>query len=268
VYGVLLGCFGTGAIVGALMIQPACGRWSLETVVSGSVVVLGIMIMVAAASHSMSALGTVLLIAGGAWITFISLVSALVQTLAPNWARARILSVFLLIFQGGLAIGSAFWGALAARVGIDIVFVIAGISTVATAALAFVARFPNVPIDLSGWNHWRMPAISRDAAPSLEEGPVLVTVEYHVPPDDAQRFLRAMERYGRVRRRDGAFRWEIFRDLERADIFLETFEVTSWAEHLRQHDRFTRADAALEEEIFHYAQNDPIIRHLISAKSD
>jgi Transmembrane secretion effector len=268
VYGVLLGCFGTGAIVGALMIQPACGRWSLETVVSGSVVVLGIMIMVAAASHSMSVLGTVLLIAGGAWITFISLVSALVQTLAPNWARARILSVFLLIFQGGLAIGSAFWGALAARVGIDIVFVIAGISTVATAALAFVARFPNVPIDLSGWNHWRMPAIRRDAAPSLEEGPVLVTVEYHVPPDDAQRFLRAMERYGRVRRRDGAFRWEIFRDLERADIFLETFEVTSWAEHLRQHDRFTRADAALEEEIFHYAQNDPIIRHLISAKSD
>ncbi|HEX7796428.1 MAG TPA: MFS transporter [Vicinamibacterales bacterium] len=267
VYGVLLGCFGTGAIVGALMIQPACGRWSLETVVSGSVVVLGIMIMAAAAAHSMIILGLVLLVAGGAWIAFISLVSALVQTLAPNWARARILAVFLLIFQGGLAIGSAFWGALAARVGIDTAFVIAGFSTVATAALGFVARFPNVPVDLSGWNHWRMPAIRRDAAPSLEEGPVLVTVEYHVPSDHAERFLRAMEQYGRVRRRDGAFRWEVFRDLERADIFLEIFEVASWAEHLRQHDRFTRADAALEEEILHYAQTGPTIRHLISAKS-
>jgi MFS family permease len=268
VYGVLLGCFGTGAIVGALMIQPACGQWSLETVVSASVVLLGTMIMAAAVSHSMSVLGIVLLIAGGAWIAFISLVSALVQTLAPDWARARILAVFLLVFQGGMALGSAFWGALAARVGIDTVFVIAGVSTVLSAALGYVARFPNVPIDLSGWNHWRMPAVRRDAAPSLDEGPVLVTVEYQVPSGDAQRFLRAMQQYGRVRRRDGAFRWGIFRDVERADVFLEIFEVTSWAEHLRQHDRFTRADAALEQEILQYARHDPTIRHLIAASPE
>jgi MFS family permease len=268
VYGVLLGCFGTGAIVGALMIQPACGRWSLEAVVSGSVVVLGIMIMAAAASHSLSVLSMVMLIAGAAWLAFISLVSALVQTLTPDWARARILAVFLLIFQGGLAIGSAFWGALAARAGIDTVFVIAGVSTIATAALGLVARFPNVPIDLSGWNHWRMPVFRRDAAPSLEEGPVVVTVEYQVPSEDAHRFLRAMELYGRVRRRDGAFRWGIYRDVERADVFLEIFEVTSWAEHLRQHDRFTHDDAALEEEIRQYVQNDPTIRHLIYANSE
>ena len=145
---------------------------------------------------------------------------------------------------------------------------VTGLQLVRAAALGFVARFPNVPIDLSGWNHWRMPAIRRDAAPSLAEGPVLVTVEYQVPADDVHRFLRAMEQYGRVRRRDGAFRWGIFRDVERADVFLELFEVSSWAEHLRQHDRFTRADAALEEEIRHYAQNDPTIRHLISANSE
>lgn len=268
VYGVLLGCFGAGAIVGALMIRPACGRWSLESVVSASAIVLGAMIMAAGASHGRIVLGVVMLIAGSAWIVFISLVSALVQNLAPDWARARILAVFLLIFQGGMAIGSAFWGALAARVGIDAVFVIAGISTAATAALGFVARFPNVPIDLSGWNHWRMPVFRRDAAPLLDEGPVLVTVEYLVPSQNAQAFLHAMEQYGRVRRRDGASRWGIFRDLERADVFLEIFEVTSWAEHLRQHDRFTRADAALEEEIRHYAQNDPTIRHLIYANSE
>jgi MFS family permease len=268
VYGVLLGCFGTGAIAGALMIQPACGRWSLETVVSGSVVVLGIMITAAAASHTLFGLAVVMLIAGGAWLAFISLVSALVQTLAPDWARARILAVFLLVFQGGLAIGSAFWGALAARVGIETVFIIAGISTIAAAALGFVARFPNVPVDLSGWNHWRMPAIRRDAAPSFDEGPVLVTVEYQVLSDDVQRFLHAMEQYGRVRRRDGAFRWGIYRDVERADVFLEVFEVTSWAEHLRQHDRFTRADAPLEQEIRHYTQSGPTIRHLIYANSE
>ena len=268
VYGVLLGCFGTGAIVGALTIQPACGRWSLETVAGAAAVVLGVMIVVAGAVHSRIALGLTMLIAGSGWIVFISLVSALVQNLAPDWARARILSVFLLIFQGGMAAGSALWGALAARVGIEMVFTVAGVSTVATAALGFVARFPNVPIDLSPWNHWRMPAIRRDAAPSLEQGPVLVTVEYDVPSHDAERFLHAMERYGRVRRRDGASRWGIFRDLERADVFLEMFEVTSWAEHVRQHERFTRADGALEQEIRRYVRNEPQIRHLIYAESD
>ena len=129
-------------------------------------------------------------------------------------------------------------------------------------------RGPNVPIDLNPRNHWRMPAIRRDAAPSLDQGPVLVTVEYQVPSQDAQRFLSAMKRYGRVRRRDGAFRWGIFHDLERADIFLEVFEVTSWAEHIRQHQRFTRADGALEEEIRRYAAREPTIRHLIYAETE
>jgi MFS family permease len=268
VYGVLLGCFGTGAIIGALTMGPACGRWSLETVAGGATVVLGVMIMVAGAVHSTIALGLAMLIAGSGWIVFISLVSALVQNLAPEWARARILAVFMLIFQGGMAIGSALWGALAARAGIPAVFAAAGVSTVATAALGFVARFPNVPIDLSAWNHWRMPAIRRDTAPSLDQGPVLVTVEYHVPSPDAQRFLHAMDRYGRVRRRDGASRWGIFRDLERADVFLEMFEVPSWAEHLRQHERFTHADSALEQEIRRYVQDEPTIRHLISPESE
>jgi MFS family permease len=220
VYGVLLGCFGTGAILGALTIRPACDRWSLETVAGGASVILGAMITVVGALHSMIALGAIMLLAGAAWILFISLVSALVQNLAPDWARARVLSIFLLFFQGGMAIGSALWGALAAHVGIETVLMVAGVSTVATAALGCVARFPNVPIDLSPWNHWRMPAIRPDAEPSPAQGPVLVTVEYHVPSNDAQRFLHTMEQYGRVRRRDGAYRWGIFRDLERADLFL------------------------------------------------
>jgi MFS family permease len=268
VYGVLLGCFGTGAIVGALTIGPVCGRWSLEIVAGGATVVLAVMIMVAGAVHSLAALAISILIAGGGWIVFISLVSALVQNLAPDWARARILSVFLLVFQGGLAAGSALWGALAARLGIETVFLLAGLCTIGTAALGFVLKFPNVPIDLSPWNHWRMPAIRRDAAPSLDQGPVLVTVEYQVPAQDAPQFLDAIEQYGLVRRRDGASRWGIYRDVERADVFLEVFEVTSWAEHLRQHERFTRADAVLEQEIRRYAHNEPVTRHLIYAEPE
>src|ERR1700674_51226 len=94
-----------------------------------------------------------------------------------------------------------------------------------------------------------MPAIVHDAAPGLEQGPVLVTVEYHVDAQNEKAFLQAMQKYGRVRRRDGASRWGLFRDLEQADVYLETFLVTSWAEHLRQHERLTQGDSELEQQV-------------------
>src|SRR5262245_5171865 len=87
VYGILLGCFGTGAVLGALAMQPARARWRLETVASGAVVILGAMIVAAGVIESIPLFAVAMLLAGAGWLVFISLVSALVQTLAPDWAR-------------------------------------------------------------------------------------------------------------------------------------------------------------------------------------
>jgi hypothetical protein len=121
---------------------------------------------------------------------------------------------------------------------------------------------------VSPWNHWRMPAIAQDLRPGLDEGPVLVTVEYRVNVDRAEEFLDAIHEYGRVRRRDGAFRWGVYRDLEAAERYVETFLVTSWAEHLRQHERFTKADSEIEKRLENYVTGVPVVRHLVSADSD
>jgi len=104
--------------------------------------------------------------------------------------------------------------------------------------------------------------------PGLEQGPVLVTVEYRVDAEHADAFLRVMQQYERVRRRDGASRWGLYRDLEQADLYLETFIVVSWAEHLRQHERLTRGDRDLEQSIGSLARGEPIVRHLIHAESE
>src|SRR5579863_5757966 len=114
-YGLLLGCFGAGAVLGALVMQPLRGRWSTEAVVSTGITVLGVVIGTIGFLHRLSTLGPILLIGGGAWILFISLVNALVQNLAPDWVRARVLSVFILVAQGNIALGSAAWGAFAQK---------------------------------------------------------------------------------------------------------------------------------------------------------
>src|SRR4029077_11147579 len=162
-----------------------------------------------------------MLVAGAAWIVFISVMSALVESLAPDWGRARALSIFMRVFQGGLAAGSALSGALAARAGIQQALLWAGLGIVATTALGLVARLPDATTDVSPWNHWRMPAIVKDLRPELNQGPVLVTLEYRVHYDQSEAFLDAIHEYSRVRRRDGAFRWGVYRDLEGAVAYGE-----------------------------------------------
>ena len=267
-YGILLGCFGAGAVLGALTMQPARARWSEDAVASGGVAILGLMTAIAGFLHAMVALAATMLVAGAAWIVFISVMSALVQSLAPDWVRARVLSIFMLVFQGGLAAGSALSGALAARAGIQHALLWAGIGIMATTAVGLVAKLPDATTDVSPWIHWRMPAIVKDVRPELEEGPVLVTLEYRVNRDQSEEFLEAIHEYGRVRRRDGAYRWGVYRDLEDADRYVETFLIRSWAEHLRQHERSTKADREVEDRLRTNVTGVPKVRHLVAAESD
>jgi len=264
-FGLLLGCFGAGAVLGAFVLQPARARWSTETVSSAGVGILGLATIAVSILRGLPALSVVMLVGGAAWITFISLVTALVQKLAPDWVRARVLAVFVLVFQGAMAAGSAAWGAIGQYSGIPTSLIWAGLGAIATTGLGLLWRLPDTTIDVTPWNHWRMPVIPEDLDLGLESGPVLVTVEYLVDRDHASDFLKAMQRNKRIRRRDGASRWGIYRDTEHPDLYLETFIVSSWAEHLRQHERFTRADRALEERIYSYTLKEPTVRHLIYA---
>ena len=259
-YGVLLGCFGFGAVLGALVIQRARSRWSADVIVSAGIGIFGLTTIAAGALRALPTLGVVMLIGGASWISFISLFNVQVLNQTPDWVRARVLAVSMLVFQGGVAAGSATWGAVAARVGLGRALLWAGIGTIMSTVLGLFLRLPDVSIDLTPWNHWRVPSI---VEADNEAGPVLVTVEYHVDPRRVSDFIETMRQYGRVRRRDGASRWGICRDLEAADRFIETFVVSSWSEHLRQHDRLTRADSQLEERLRSCVLSEPNVRHLL-----
>ena len=83
-----------------------------------------------------------------------------------------------------------------------------------------------------------------------DRGPVLVTVEYRIDPRDRERFLAAIDELGYERRRNGAYGWGVFEDSANEGRMVETFLVESWLEHLRQRERATRVDRALQEKIF------------------
>jgi len=215
--------------------------------------------------HTLAALVPVMLVIGAAWICFVSLISALMQTLTPDWVRARVLAMFLLVFQGSVAIGSAVWGAVAQRVGVQTALVLAGLGAIASVGLALVFRLPNVAADLSPGIHARVPAILSQTSEDDEAGPVLVTVEYTVQSDRQAVFENLMKRYQLARRRDGASRWEMFRDVQNDNHYIEVFLVHSWAEHLRQHERQTKNDEELDSQIRACIAGESIVRHLLYA---
>jgi MFS family permease len=261
-YGLLLGCFGLGAVVGALIMQRGRARWSTEAVVSSGVLVFGLSTIVAGTVHRLPALAASMLVAGAAWIVFISLFNVIVLNLAPDWVRARVLAVSMLVFQGAMAGGSAAWGALAGRTGIHVALMWAGAGTIASTVLGLFFKLPDSTVDLTPWVHWRIPVMLNQVSTAANSGPILVTVEYDVEPQHEAEFLQAMHNYERIRRRDGAYEWGIFRDLESPTRYLETFLVDSWAEHLRQHERLTGADRTVAERVQGLIRGTPAVRHL------
>ena len=77
--------------------------------------------------------------------------------------------------------------------------------------------------------------------------------------------MEAAHELGRIRRRDGGRQWGLFRDLAEPARYIETFQVESWAEHLRQHGRVTVADRAIEDRVraFHIGGNPPTVSHFL-----
>jgi len=263
-YGFLLGSFGLGAVLGALVMQRARARWSAEAVVAAGVVIFGCCTIAASTFRNLISLNAVMFAAGAAWIVFLSIFNVITLNLTPDWIRARALAVSMLAFQGAVAGGSAVWGALATRTGVNAALFCAGVGIIASASLGLIFRLPDLTADLTPWIHWNVPVVSNQDLAVADAGPALVTVEYDVYPEHQERFLRAIRKYERIRRRDGAFRWGIYRDLENPNRYLETFLVHSWAEHLRQHERTTRADKEVEEHLRSLVRREPLVHHLVS----
>ena len=117
-YGVLLGCFGFGALLGAAGLPRVRERLSVDGLVAFAIVVVAGMTFAVGRVHIFPLLCAVMLVAGAAWIGILACLNVAAQTMCPGHLRARVLSLYLLVLQGGMAVGATAWGALANQIGI------------------------------------------------------------------------------------------------------------------------------------------------------
>ena len=246
-YGALFAALGAGAIIGAGVLGRVRERLSTNGVLSAA----GIVYAAASASivlvPSFPAALATLVFAGLAWMAVTSTLAAELQLFLPAWVRARGLAIYTVTFTGSMTVGALIWGLVADGLGLLATFLIAAPAVLASAVAGVVWRVPEIGhLDPRPAVYW--PEARLAFEPEPDAGPVVVMVEYTVAPDKQAAYLEAMDHLRRSRRRTGATRWELYRDGERPDRFLEIFSVPSWEEHLRQHEgRLTAVDRAIEE---------------------
>jgi hypothetical protein len=206
------------------------------------------------------------IIAGASWISVIASLNVSAQVALPDWVRGRGLAIFVTAFFGALSLGSAIWGQVAATAGLPAAHFLAAAGALLTIPLTWRWKLQTgAKIDLTPSMHWPTPVLSHQV--EQDRGPVLITVEYRIDPNEREPFLAALEKLGHERRRDGAYAWGIFEDTNQEGRFLETFLTESWLEHLRQHERVTNADRVLQKAVVRFQQGKtPIVTHFVAAE--
>ncbi|HEX8592440.1 MAG TPA: MFS transporter [Pseudomonas sp.] len=266
-YGVLLGSLGVGTMVGALLMPVVRARMALNPMLALAALLYAANCLLIALASSTAVQCVGLFFAGTGWLAVGTSNLIAIQSSVAPWIRARAVAIYMLVFQGSLAIGGALWGAAATHFDSRTALMLAALAVALSVLVMW--RYPSWlgDDDEVTPSTDALPAFSF-AGLAMGEGPVAVQIVYVVQQHHREEFLRLVNRIGAQRRRDGASFWRLYRDLDQPDHYLERFIIDSWTDYLRQQTRTTQADRQAEDKVkaFHYGDEPPKVSHFIGER--
>jgi len=265
-FGLLMGCVGAGALAAVFFMAPLRRRFNTNQILAGFSVLAALSQAVIAYVPHTPTVALCLLFAGMSWVTILSTVNTAIQLSVPPWVKARAFGTYHTVWGGAMALGAAFWGEVALKLGLREAMGLSAAGMLAALAILGRLRITAFDQDLDLSPHRDQP--HAPSAIPLEAGPVLVQMDYAVPRADREAFLEAMNPVRRLRLRDGAMRWALFEepDQPREGVvrFLETYLSSTMGEHLRQHHRATAQDRAVLAGAYAFTEGGrPGTRHLV-----
>jgi len=244
-FGIMLGAFGMGAVIGALNVGTA-RRFSTEAAVRACLLTMGIGIGVVSLSRNPFLTAAALVVAGAGWTLSITLFNVAIQLSAPRWVAGRALATFQAAISGGVAIGSWVWGHVADGFGTDHALMLSAAAMLAAPALGLWLRMPATgDREDQALDHLADPEVN--LAITARSGPIVIEIEYRVDPDRARAFYGVMQEVQRSRQRNGAYGWSLSRDLTDPELWTERYHCPTWTDYLRQRNRPTQSERALHQ---------------------
>lgn len=266
-YGLLLGTIGVGAVGGAFLLPRLKALLGPDKLVAAATAGTAFALVLFGLARSPSVGLAAALVAGLSWIAVLAPLNVSAQVALPAWVKGRGLAVFAIVQFGAMTLGSALWGQVGKLAGLPSAHIIAAVGALVCIPLLMRWKLQTgADVDLTPSLHWPDPVLSNDV--EHDRGPVQIAVEYRIAPEDRKAFLAAIVELSHERLRDGAYDWDIFEDATVPGRMVETFLVSSWIEHQRQHHRVTVDDRDVQERLhkFHTGAEPPIVEHLIAAR--
>ena len=263
-YGIMLGAFGMGAVIGALNIGEVRRRMSGEAAVRACAISMAGAIAAVALSTSAIMTAVALVLAGAVWMLAVALFNIGVQLSAPRWVAGRSLAAFQASIAGGIAVGSWGWGHLTDLAGVETALLVSAGLMLISPLLGIWLRMP------------RVGARNEDATELLADpevrlsltarsGPLVVEIEYRVAQDNARAFHNVMQEVQLSRQRNGAYGWSIARDIGDPELWTERYHCPTWLDYLRQRNRPTQSERALHQRAidFHLGPDPIRVRRML-----
>jgi MFS family permease/quinol monooxygenase YgiN len=262
-YGLMIACFGLGAVLGAIVILPRLRQYlQLNAIVTGAWLTFAGVLFTLSQLDGGWLPGLPMLIGGACWLCILANLHLVVQSSAPSWVQARAMSVYLLCFFAAAASGSMLWGAVAQNIGLmEALSIASGVSALTSLSGLVAPLASSEQNNLEPSKAWPHPDVVLE--PPLDHGPVLVTVEYQVDPEDAAAFREAAEKLRAFRYQNGVLQWGVFVDIADPTKYREVYIEENWGAHLRQHERVTAHETEIASKVyaFHRGPTMPPVFH-------
>ncbi|MCK1727935.1 MFS transporter [Bradyrhizobium sp. 142] len=264
-YGIMLGAFGFGAVVGAFNIGGMRRRMSDETAVRNCILSMSGAIATVALSHNPILTAAALVLAGAVSMMMWALFSISVQLSAPRWVAGRSLAALQAAISGGIAVGSWGCGRLTDAVGITITLLVSAALMLLLPLLGRWLRMPQINERGEDSEMLADPEVRLPLA--YRSGPLVVQIEYRVATEKARAFHNVMQDVRLCRKRNGAYGWSIARDIADPELWTERYHCPTWLDYLRQRNRWTRSERAVDEKAtaFHIGPEPVRVRRMLES---
>jgi len=262
-YGIMLGAFGMGAVVGALNITTVRKQLSGESAIRACALSMGAAIAAIALSREPVLTAAALVVAGAAWMLGVALFNIGVQLSAPRWVAGRSLAAFQASISGGIAVGSWGWGHLTDAAGVETALLVAAALMLLSPLLGLLLPMPRIGARDEDAEDLADPEVKLMLTGRM--GPLVVEIEYRVAQDNARAFHSVMQDVQLSRQRNGAYGWSIARDIADPELWTERYHCPTWFDYLRQRNRPTQTERALHQSAmdFHIGPDPVRIRRML-----
>jgi MFS family permease len=266
--GFVFTCLAVGSLVGAVVALPYLReRISQNATTSVSMAMLVLVLLGLTLFRHLPTLMVCAFLAGVAWTLAGAELWVAGQRVIPGWVRGRMNAFQIMLGQGAIAVGALIWGSGVAQAGLTPTFAAATILALAVLAIGHRVSInfaAEASVDAAPLNQeWNFPA-----CPDHDDGPVTITIQYTIAKENRERFYALMQGVQAALRRNGAFDCRLDESLDLPGRFRLEFQLSTWAEHLRQTNRMTIDDRDVFNEAWdlHAVDANPIVHYYISSQ--